>query len=152
MEDPFVNAEPPVTEQATHRDRAVDHFVFLVTCGFLAPPFIASVVLSRTSADDNVFTIFAPFVAALVLIAALMLIEFVERRMAGSRLAWPPALFGLPFACTASGLAFSFVDPGHHWWRDGLAGVAWGTTAAVIGWQRWRGRAGAIGSPARDAV
>jgi hypothetical protein len=50
--------------------------------------------------------------------------------------------YALPVATIASGLSFAAVDPGHHWWRDGIAGLAWGTAAAVIGWRRWRQRSG----------
>jgi hypothetical protein len=147
MEDPLVNPEPPVAEQRTHPHQAVDHFVFLITFGFVVPPFITWLVLSRSSPEETAFTIFAPFASSLVLIAVLMLIEFLERRVAGSRRAWPPALLGLPVACIVSGLAFSIVDPGHHHWRDGLAGAAWGAAAALIGWRRWRACANHLAPP-----
>lgn len=133
-----------MAEQESHPHRAVDHFVFLITCAFLVPPFVAWLVMSsRETQDENAFTIFAPFASAIVLIVALLLIEWVEKRVAGSRPGWPAALNIIPVATIISGLSFSAVDPGHHWWRDGLAGLAWGTAAAVIGWKRWRARVGA---------
>ncbi|HSY84794.1 MAG TPA: hypothetical protein VK807_23720 [Gemmatimonadaceae bacterium] len=129
-------------EQESHPHRAVDSFVFLITCGFLVPPFVTWLVLSsRDTQDQTAFTIFAPFASAIVLFLALLLIEAVEKRIAGSRPGWPNALYAIPVATIASGLAFAVVDPGHHWWRDGLAGLAWGTGAAVIGWRRWNARA-----------
>jgi hypothetical protein len=129
-----MGSEPPVPPH-----RAVDHFVFLITCGFLVPPFVVRLVFSYSEASEaTAFTIFAPFAAAVVLVALLVLVEFVERRVAGPRAAWPPALLAIPFVCVASGLAFAAVDPGHHHWRDGLAGAAWGSTAALIGWRRLR--------------
>lgn len=131
-----------MTEGEAPAHRAVDHVVFLITCAFLAPPFATWLVLSgRETQDQNVFTIFAPFASAVVLVVALLLIEWVEKRVAGSRPGWPMALNALPAATILSGLSFSLVDPGHHWWRDGLAGLAWGTAAAVIGWRRWLARA-----------
>ncbi len=132
-----------MAKQESHPHRSVDHFVFLITCGFLAPPFIAWLVMSsRATGDETAFTLFAPFAASIVLIIALLLIEWVEKRVAGSRPGWPAALYALPVATIASGLSFAVIDPGHHWWRDGLAGLAWGTAAAVIGWRRWRQRVG----------
>ncbi|HXB27496.1 MAG TPA: hypothetical protein VNV25_22395 [Gemmatimonadaceae bacterium] len=68
-------------------------------------------------------------------------IEAVEKRVAGSRPGWPNALYAIPVATIASGLAFAVVDSGHPWWRDGLAELAWGTAAAVIGRRRWNARA-----------
>jgi hypothetical protein len=131
--------------QGSHPHRAVDHFVFLLTCGFLLLPFADWVVRSSGGMEDeSAYTVFAPFAAALVLIALVLLIELVERRAAASRPAWPPALAGIPVACIASGLAFASVYPGHDWWRDGLAGAAWGVVTAVVGWQRWRRRAVAM--------
>jgi hypothetical protein len=121
--------------------QAVDHFVFLITCGFLAPPFLAELVLSLMGTEQTAFTIFAPFASVVVLVVLLILIEFVERKVAGKRSGWPPALLGLPVACVAAGLAFTLVDPGHHAWRDGLAGAAWGSAAALIGLRRWKARA-----------
>ena len=127
-----------MSEPTSQSHRAVDHVVFLITSAFLAPPFITWLVESgRATEEETAFTIFAPFAAAVVLILALVLIEWIERRVAGSRPGWPGALYGLPVATIASGLSFAVVDPGHHWWRDGLAGLAWGTAAAVIGWRRW---------------
>jgi hypothetical protein len=132
-----------MSEPTSQSHRAVDHVVFLITSAFLAPPFIAWLVESgRATEEETAFTIFAPFAAAVVLILALLLIEWIERRVAGSRPGWPGALYALPVATIASGLSFAVVDPGHHWWRDGFAGLAWGTAAAVIGWRRWRQRAG----------
>lgn len=117
--------------------------MFLITCGFLVPPFVAWLVMSsRATNDETAFTIFAPFAASIVLIVVLLVIEWVEKRVAGSRPGWPAALYALPVATIAAGLSFAAIDPGHHWWRDGLAGLAWGTAAAVIGWRRWRQRAG----------
>jgi hypothetical protein len=124
--------------------RAIDHFVFLITCAFLVPPFAAWLIRSTGEGrEDTAYTTFAPFAAGTVLVILLLLLEFVERRVAGTRPGWPPALFELPVVCIAAALAFSAVDPGHHWWRDGLAGAAWGTAAALWGWRRWRARTGA---------
>ncbi len=130
-----------MSKEESHPHRAVDSFVFLITCAFLLPPFVTWLVLSsRDSQDQTAFTIFAPFASAIVLFLALLLIEAVEKRIAGSRPGWPNALYAIPVATIASGLAFVVVDPGHHWWRDGLAGLAWGIAAAVIGRRRWNAR------------
>lgn len=125
--------------------RAIDHFVFLITCAFLVPPFAAWLVLStREVRDDTIYTTFAPFAAGTVLVVLLLLLEFIEKRVAGARPGWPPALFGIPVICIAAGLTFSAVDPGHHWWRDGLAGAAWGTATALWGWRRWQARLSSV--------
>lgn len=134
-----------MVEQAPHPHRAIDHVVFLITCAFLAPPFVAWLVLSgRNTQDETAFTILAPFASAVVLILLLLLIEWVEKRLAGSRPGWPNALYALPAATILSGLSFAAVDPRHHWLRDGLAGLAWGAAAAIIGWRRWRTRTSTI--------
>ncbi len=134
-----------MSEQDSHPHRAVDHFVFLLACGFIVVPFGAWLIGSSSATDEQTaFTIFAPFAAALVLIAVLLVVEFVERQVARSRPGWPAALLGVPIACVVSSLLFAGVDPGHHWWRDGLAGAAWGMASATWGWRRWRQRAVAI--------
>lgn len=127
-------------EQSEQPHRSIDHVVFLMACGFLAPPFVAWLVLSGPNGEESAFTIFAPFASAVVLVVLLLLVEMVERRVAGVRAGWPPALIGIPAACMTAGLAFAAVDTGHHWWRDGLAGAAWGTVVAIIGWRRWQSR------------
>jgi Na+-driven multidrug efflux pump len=130
-----------MSDQHARPHRAVDHFVFLLTCGFLLLPFADWMVRSsRGIEEESIYTVFAPFAAVLVLVPLVLLIELAERRMAGSRPSWPPALAGIPLACAASGLAFASVYPGHAWWRDGFAGAAWGTLVAVWGWQRSRRR------------
>jgi hypothetical protein len=128
-----------MTDHHSRPHRAIDQFVFLITCGFLIPPFTAWLVLSSAAGEDQTaFTVFAPFVAAVVLVVLLLALEMMERIVAGSRPGWPPVLLGLPIACIASGLSFAAVYPGHNWWRDGLAGLAWGTAAATWGWRRWQ--------------
>jgi hypothetical protein len=134
-----VNGNSFTPAQTAHRRRAVDHFVFIVACGFLALPLVAVLVSSsRSTGDETAFTTFAPFAAALVLILLLLLVESVEQRVAGARPGWPPALLGVPLACLASGLAFATVDPGRHRLAAGLTGLAWGMATAAIGWRRWR--------------
>ena len=134
-----------MSEQDSHPHRAVDHFVFILACGFVVLPFGAWLTGSNSATEEQTaFTIFAPFAAALVVITLMFVVEFVERRVAGSRPGWPGALFGVPVACIAAGRVFAGVDPGHHWWWDGLAGAAWGLAAAVGGWRRWRQRATAL--------
>lgn len=135
-----MNADRVVADERPLRHQAVDHFVFLVTCAFLVAPFVAWFVLTNTGAEQTGYVIFAPFASATVLIVLLVVIEAVERRIAGDRQGWPAALWALPIACIASGLAYSAVDPGHHVWRDGLGGAAWGIVAAIIGQRRWTAR------------
>lgn len=129
-----------MTEHRAHPHRSVDHFVFLITCGFVVPPFVAWLVMSGRTDQENAFAIFAPFVAATVLVVLLVLIELIERVVAGSRPGWPLALLGIPVATIASGFSFAVVDPSHHWWRDGLADTAWSVAAATWGWRRWQTR------------
>jgi hypothetical protein len=138
-EDVLVNGKSVTRDQTAHPRRAVDHLVFMIACGFLALPLVAVLVSSsRSIGEETAFTTFAPFAAALVLIVLLLLVESVERRVAGARPGWPPALLGVPLACLASGLAFATVDPGGHQLAAGLAGLAWGIATAAIGWRRWR--------------
>jgi hypothetical protein len=135
-----------MSAQDSHLHRAVDHFVFVLACGFVVLPFGAWLIGSDAGTEDQTaFTIFAPFAAALVVITLMFVVEFVERRLAGSRPGWPAALFGVPVACVAAGLAFAGVDPGHHWWWAGLAAAAWGVGTAAWGWRGWRQRTTASG-------
>ena len=128
-----------MTHRQPSQHRAIDQSVFLITCGFLVPPFAAWLVLSSAAGEDQTaFTVFAPFVAAVVLVVLLLALELIERLVAGAQPGWAPALLGIPIACIASGLSFAAVYPGHNWWRDGLAGLAWGTATAAWGWRRWQ--------------
>jgi hypothetical protein len=111
----------------------------MIACGFLALPLVTVLVSSsRSTGEETAYTTFAPFAAALVLIVLLLLVESLERRVAGARPGWPPALLGVPPACLASGVAFATVDPGHHQLAAGLTGLMWGIATAAIGWRRWR--------------
>ena len=123
-----------MTDHPPRPRHAIDQFVFLITCGFLVPPFAAWLLLSSAAGEDQTaFTVFAPFAAAVVLVVLLLLAEWIERLVAGPEGGWPPALVGLPVACVASGLSFAAVYPEHNWWRDGLAELVWGTAAAAWG-------------------
>jgi hypothetical protein len=142
-------AAPDASAHESHPRRALDSFVFVITCAFLAPPFFLWAVLSiRAAREDSVFTTFAPFVAAVVLLVLLLLLEFVERLASRGAPGWPPVLVGLPVVCALAGLSYTAVDPTHHWWRDGLAGVAWGAVTAAWGLKRWRAQAEGAPTPA----
>ena len=123
---------------------AVNRTVLIVVSTLAVVPELAAWLLAVHGVKGSWPAALAPFASATVASLLAVGLALLERKMAGERGSWPPALLGLPVVGAAAGLAFAAIDPAHHWFGNTMTGTVLGGIVAL--W-RWGDLVHEIGTP-----